>query len=140
LLTAIVLCRSRPMNFALNEWTKPMTAARKDDEDAPLDPAVERVRAKLARLLVFSFGTMALGLLAVLFAILYKLGTFGDPAGKAVDAIAELPAGAQAVSSSVSGDMLAVTISLPGGAQEIRLFRLPGGEAAGRVQLVAPAN
>ena len=117
-----------------------MTTTRNNDEDAPLDPAVERVRAKLARLMMFSFGIMALGLLGLFAAILYKLGTFGDPAGKAVDAIAELPAGAQAVSSSVSGDMLAVTISLPGGAQEIRLFRLPGGEAAGRVQLVAPAN
>ena len=117
-----------------------MATTRKEDEEAPLDPAVERVRAKLARLVLFSFGTMALGLLALLFAILYKLGTFGDPAGKPFDAVAELPAGAEVVSSSVSDDTLAVTLRLPGGAQEVRLFRIPGGEPAGRVQFTAPGQ
>lgn len=118
-----------------------MSSRINDDlEEAPLDPAVERVRVKLARLLVGSIGVMVLGLLAVLFAILYKLGTFGDPAGTRIDAIAEIPTGAQVVSSAVSDDTLAVTVRMPGGAQEIRLFRLPGGEPSGRVRLVSPAN
>ncbi|MCB1478795.1 MAG: hypothetical protein R3D43_03000 [Tepidamorphaceae bacterium] len=117
-----------------------MTTTRNNDEDAPLDPAVERVRAKLARLMMFSFGIMALGLLGLFAAILYKLGTFGDPAAKTIDAVAELPAGADVVSSSVSGDTLAVTVKLPGGAQEVRMFRIPGGEPVGRVQFTAPAQ
>ncbi|MCB1481373.1 MAG: hypothetical protein KDJ55_05265 [Rhodobiaceae bacterium] len=117
-----------------------MATTRNDDEEAPLDPAVERVRAKLARLVLFSFGTMALGLVALLLAILYKLGTFGDTADKPVDAVAELPAGAQVISSSVSDDTLVVTVTLPGGAQEVRMFRIPGGEPVGRVQFTAPAQ
>ncbi|MFN0264586.1 hypothetical protein ACKTEK_11980 [Tepidamorphus sp. 3E244] len=117
-----------------------MTNNHDDQEDAPLDPAVERVRVKLARLLFGSIGVMVLGLLAVMFAILYRIGAFGGPETASVDAIAEIPAGAQVVSSSASDDVLTVTVRMSDGAQEIRLFSLPDGEPTGRIRLVSPAN
>ena len=47
------------------------------DDDAPLDPAAERLRRKLVRLLLVSGGIMMLGLIAVFAAIVYKLSERG---------------------------------------------------------------
>ena len=44
---------------------------------APLDPAAERLRRKLVRLLFVSGGIMMLGLIAVFAAIVYKVGQDG---------------------------------------------------------------
>ena len=50
-----------------------------DEEEAPLDPAAERVRKKLKRLLFISTATMGLGFLTVAFAIFYRLTADSDP-------------------------------------------------------------
>ena len=47
-----------------------------DTEEQPLDPVMERVRKKMIRLMIISTGIMMIGLLAVLFAIIYK---FSNP-------------------------------------------------------------
>lgn len=47
------------------------------DQEAPLDPAMERVQVKLKRLLAVSSLVMVLGFLAVLAAIIYKLSEGG---------------------------------------------------------------
>lgn len=44
-----------------------------DGEEQPLDPAMERVRRKMIRLLAVSIGIMVIGLMAVLGAIVYKI-------------------------------------------------------------------
>ena len=44
-----------------------------DGEEQPLDPAMERVRRKMIRLLAVSIGIMVIGLMAVLAAIVYKI-------------------------------------------------------------------
>jgi hypothetical protein len=44
-----------------------------DNEDAPLDPAVERVRRKVMRLMGISIAIMMFGLMAVIGAIFYKI-------------------------------------------------------------------
>ncbi len=44
-----------------------------DAEEQPLDPAMERVRRKMIRLLAVSIGIMVIGLMAVLAAIVYKI-------------------------------------------------------------------
>lgn len=44
-----------------------------EDDEAPLDPATERVQKKLKRLLFISTSTMGLGFLTVAFAIFYRL-------------------------------------------------------------------
>lgn len=43
-----------------------------DDEEKPLDPAVEKIRRKMVRLLVISSSVIVLGLMAVLGSIVYK--------------------------------------------------------------------
>jgi len=50
------------------------------DEEQPLDPAMERVRRKMVRLMVISIGIMMVGLMAVLGAIVYKIGGSGEQA------------------------------------------------------------
>lgn len=44
-----------------------------NDEEGELDPAMERVRRKLVRLLIFSTGIMVLGLAAVVVGIFYRV-------------------------------------------------------------------
>jgi hypothetical protein len=48
------------------------------DKEAPLDPAMERLQARLKRLLGFSTLVMGLGFVAVFAAILYKLSEGGS--------------------------------------------------------------
>ena len=48
------------------------------DEDAPLDPAVERVRRKVMRLMGISVASMMIGLMAVIGAIFYKISRSGS--------------------------------------------------------------
>jgi hypothetical protein len=43
-----------------------------DDDEKPLDPAVEKIRRKMVRLLVISSSVIVLGLMAVLGSIVYK--------------------------------------------------------------------
>jgi hypothetical protein len=49
-----------------------------NDEDAPLDPAVERVRRKVMRLMGISVAIMMVGLMAVIGAIFYKISGSGS--------------------------------------------------------------
>lgn len=43
-----------------------------EDEEKPLDPALEKIRRKMVRLLVISSSVIVLGLMAVLGSIVYK--------------------------------------------------------------------
>ena len=67
--------------------TKPM---HDDLEEKPLDPEMEKVRRKLARLMVVSIGIMLVGVMAVLVAVVYKSGPGPDSTGVARASI-ELP-------------------------------------------------
>ncbi len=49
-----------------------------NDDDAPLDPAVERVRRKVMRLMGISVAIMMIGLMAVIGAIFYKISGSGS--------------------------------------------------------------
>lgn len=92
-------------------------------EEEPLDPQVEAIRQKMMRLLLISGGIMMIGLMAVLLAIVYKV-TQGSQAIPVVPAEAELklPADARIVSAASDGDRLTVTIRLPDGTNEIRIY------------------
>ncbi len=113
-------------------------SAASDDthDDKPLDPEVEAVRRKLARLLMVSIGIMIIGLMAVLLAIVYKMTNSTEPSaamGAAVpaapftpadDLVLPVPAGARIVSHSLSGSRMTVLLALSGGGSEIRVFDL----------------
>ena len=126
-----------------------------DHAEAPLDPATERVRRKLVRLLVISFGIMVMGLGAVIAAIIYKISERNDGAvirsDSAVTGIAtgtgrlsaetaiagaiDLPAGARVLAASLDGDHALITIALPDGAMQLLVIDLPTGKIFVRYDL-----
>ncbi|MEM9999439.1 MAG: hypothetical protein AAF940_01045 [Pseudomonadota bacterium] len=72
------------------------------EEEKPLDPAVERVRAKMVRLLAVSMGIMFVSIFAVLAAVIYRINA-GD-ADALIRADIGVPAGFTLIESGVSGD------------------------------------
>lgn len=94
------------------------------EEEGELDPAMERVRRKLARLLFVSSGIMVLGLAAVVVGIFYRVGKMED-AARPVEpvAIGVMPGELDGV--SVGDDRLVLTIR--GDNPRIEIRRLSDG-------------
>jgi len=87
--------------------------------ETPLDPAVERVRQKLKRLIIVSSLTVLLGFVAVLFAVIYRIGPGGSKSGLVASSgetriEQAIPAGGRVISSSLNGDLLALTVDVFG--------------------------
>lgn len=119
-----------------------------DLDEKPLDPEVEKVRRKMMRLLVVSIGIMMAGLMAVLFAIVYKTSGGGTteetvPAvafpvdGPAVAGNIALPAGARIIAHSLSGTRIALRVALTGGAERIYLYDLAAGRVIGTYDITS---
>ncbi len=112
-----------------------------DDSEEPLDPAAERLRRKLARLLFVSGGIMMLGLIAVFAAIVYRVGALGNdeaaPAAFAapVEAAIDIPAGARIVSAELDGERALLTLQDADGATSLLLVDLATGRTLGRYSL-----
>ena len=51
-----------------------------DEEEKPLDPAVEKVRRKLVRFVAINLGLLFIALMAVVGALVYKSRTAAPPA------------------------------------------------------------
>ncbi|MEK1890740.1 MAG: fimbrial protein [Phyllobacterium sp.] len=107
-----------------------------DTEEQPLDPALERVRRKMIRLLAVSIGIMVVGLMAVLAAIVYKIN---QPVPKAVaPARQEIPgqpldkamagesitldSGTRILSHNLSNNMLSLETRLADGTRQILVY------------------
>ena len=73
--------RARPGRCSFSKGSA-MTSFDDTEDEAPLDPAAERLRRKLVRLLFVSGGIMMLGFIAVFAAIVYKLNERGQGAGR----------------------------------------------------------
>jgi hypothetical protein len=123
-----------------------------NDDDLPLDPAVERVRRKLVRLLVGSFGIMILGLIAVFSTIVYRLSSnpASDPSSDRASTVSEadpagampasvdvlLPGGARVVSTSISGPRTLLHIEVPGEEHgQLIIMETDTGKIVGRFRL-----
>ena len=120
-------------------------AAYDRDEEEPLDPAAERLRRKMVRLLIVSGGIMLLGLIAVFAALVYKLGMLGpgdaattasrDPFWAAVvQAPIALPPGARLLSADLDGNRALLTVEADG-ASTLILLDLATGKTLGRYAL-----
>ncbi len=99
-----------------------MTETDKDDE---LDPAMEAVRRKLVRLLLVSGSVMALGFVAVIVAVIYRVSeqsASAVPEPVAVNLDMSLDDVREA---TVAGDRLVLTIA--GEAPRIEVRRLSDG-------------
>lgn len=113
-----------------------------DEEEKPLDPAVERVRRKLVRFVAINLGLLFAALMAVVAALVYKSMTVREPAVDAGIEIAapedalegdiRLPAGARIVSQSLSGNRVALSLELPDGARAIYIYDLAARRVVGR--------
>ncbi len=123
-----------------------MAAPQDDDEqEKPLDPAVENVRRKLVRFIVINLGILFIALMAVVVALVYRATRAGDtpvaspselpvPAdGAVIEADIALPAGARIVGHALSGAVLSLQVELGGGqGQAIYLYDLTQRRVIGR--------
>lgn len=110
-----------------------------EEEEKPLDPAVERVRKKLVRFVAINLGLLLIALMAVVGAIVYRSGTpSGDTtAGSPLAGTVRLPGGARIVSQSLSGDRIAFDVELATGGRAIILYDMPGDRIVGRFDIAA---
>jgi len=118
-----------------------------DEDEKPLDPAVEKVRRKLVRFVAINLGLLFIALMAVLGAIVYKSGSRPEtPAatGTGVPSPAEgaflsgeiaLPAGAKIVSQSLSGNRISIEAALADGSRAIFLYDFAERRMIGRFAL-----
>jgi hypothetical protein len=116
------------------------------EEEKPLDPATERVRRKMVRLLVVSIGVMMVGLMAVLGAIVYKVSNSGNGAGGEVasggvpiepgfEGRVDLPQGAEIVSTALDGDNILLQLRLAQGERQIVIHSLSRNRIIARLML-----
>ncbi|WP_112807318.1 hypothetical protein [Ensifer sp.] len=116
-----------------------MTATAPDDqEDKPLDPAMENVRRKMVKLQLVSAGVMLVMLMAVLGTIVYKLTRTDDkvpaqaaaiavPSEAPVNAVAALPAGFTVTNVALSGSQVLFYGNLPGAEPRAIVFDITAG-------------
>jgi hypothetical protein len=113
-----------------------------DEEEKPLDPAVEKVRRKLVRFVAINLGLLFLALMAVVAAVVYKsrtaepvapiAGEISAPDGL-VEADIPLPAGARIVSQSLSGNRIALDAELADGSRAIFVYDFAARRMIGRL-------
>ena len=107
-----------------------------NQEEEPLDPAVEAIRVKMVRLLAISGGIMMLGLMAVLFGIVYKINQTDVPAAASSTSAAPseaallVPEGAQVLQASQADRKLTLLLRLADGTTQVQVHDLNGKLAA----------
>lgn len=118
-----------------------------DEEEKPLDPAVEKVRRKLVRFVAINLGLLFAALMIVVAALVYKSFSVRTPppaeAGLEVpspEGVVEgqivLPAGARIVSQSLSGNRISLALELTDGARAIYVYDLASRRVVGRYGVV----
>lgn len=117
-----------------------------DEQEAPLDPAFEKVRRKMVRLLVISSSVIIVGLMAVVFSIVYRVNRLPP----AETPVATTPAAVQAAvqpdpvppvqqtftlpeafvveSSSISGNRILIFGADPEGQQRMFVYDIVTGK------------
>jgi len=115
------------------------TPIRNDDEEMPLDPAIERVRRRMMRLMAVSVAIMMVGLIAVVGAIVYKLSARSPGASTTPEqarAHLQLPAGARVVSAQLDGGDILFTVDPgEGHPQEYWIYRIGEGRVVAKVSI-----
>lgn len=117
------------------------------DPDEPLDPAVEKVRAKLMRFVVINLGILFLALMAVVGALVYRAvstepsaeempaGLPLPPEGSTITGQIALPAGTNVLSQSLAGGRLTLLIETAG-VREIVVYDIGSARIIARFALV----
>ena len=119
-----------------------------DEDEKPLDPAMEKLRRKMVRLLVISSSVIIVGLMAVVFSIVYKINngprtarptpTPASITEEAVPAARQsitLPAGFVLESSSISGNRILLFGADPEGRQRIFVHDIGTGKQVTEIEV-----
>ena len=106
------------------------------DDEAPLDPATERLRRKMVRLLAVAIGTMLVGVMAVLGAVVYKVNKVGPPVAATGQITLALPAGTRIESMALDGGEALLRLS--GGSDDLVRIDLATGTIIARYDVTAP--
>jgi len=118
-----------------------------DEEEKPLDPAVEKVRRKLVRFVAINLGLLFAALMAVVAALVYKGMSTREPAVAepgieipSPEGIVEgqigIPAGARIVSQSLSGNRLSLSLEMTDGSRAIYIYDVAARRTVGRYVVV----
>lgn len=127
-----------------------MTQIQPDEqEDKPLDPAMESVRRKMIRLQIVSGGVMFISLMAVFGAVVYKAvgpsktpansttQTMAVPSEAPIAATASLPEGFNLENVSFSDDQMLFLGRLANGTRKALVFNLAAGRFVADVTIDA---
>ncbi len=115
-----------------------------EQEEKPLDPALENVRRKMVRLQLVSAGIMFVSLMAVLAAVVYKATksetrepvastSLAIPADQPVTATASLPQGFTVQSTALSGSQILFFGQMPDGTRKALVFDITVGRVVADV-------
>ena len=108
------------------------------DDEAPLDPVLENVRRKLVRRMAWSLGIMMIGLMAILGAIVYKIGFQGDKnslVGVESPHVVALPEGAVVEETNLDGDRILMRVRLATGELRLIVLSLKTGQTLSSLSL-----
>ncbi|MBP0438116.1 fimbrial protein [Tianweitania sediminis] len=118
-----------------------------EDENKPLDPAVERVRRKLVRFMAINLGLLFVALMAVVLAIVYRWTRDPEPAqdavalgsaeipGEAVRRQVPLEPGTRVHSQALSGDRVSLHVETAGGARQLVIYDFAQGRIIAQLDL-----
>ena len=122
-----------------------MSVKEELEEEAPLDPATERVRRKMVRLLAVSISIMMIGLMAVLGAIVYRISTAGEaePQSGALEAASDaLIEGSidinpddRILSATLDGNRILLHIRGPNGVQSLLVYGVAEDRVIARIAI-----
>ncbi|MEM8811675.1 MAG: DUF6476 family protein [Pseudomonadota bacterium] len=104
------------------------------DQEEPLDPATQRVQARLKRLLLISGLTMGLGLVAVFLALLYRIGVFDDSSGPAYADAIVLSKSEKVIATQFLRDRLSVHVRTEDG-EALIVFDTATGERLATIEI-----
>lgn len=105
-----------------------------NDDEETLDPALERTRLRLRRLILISTGTLGLGLLAIFGAILYKV----IEQRSSIEIIADfapmfdIPSGLEVINMGGNGNYVMIGVKDGAGGVSILWFDRQTGERLGQ--------
>ena len=109
-----------------------------EETEQPLDPAVERIRKKTLRLFAVSIGIMMIGLMTVLFAIVYKITNPTSKslnAGETVELDIGLSSGSVVKSTYVNRDRVLIHTENPDGTNQLVVVDENTGDILARFNL-----